>query len=365
MEQLIYRGGDVKALGDGQVAGYLVLFGSAEETDASHLRDFFTPETDFGIEAGAKTKVWYRHGLDSGLDREIGAGAVKVDEVGVWIDAQLDLRDRYVKAVYSDLAVKGKLGWSSGSANHLIRRETQENGAHKILRWPLGLDASLTPDPAEPRSQAVAVKSLADLPVPETLEELLPGLKAQYLGEHVEREMTVAALSRLNDALMYSVVYRTLQDENLTPEARGEVLQGAFAEFSALALATLAPYLGGGGETAGAMKALQVLWGPERPESLAEHSVKVVSAVAELADRLESRLEARTQAGRSLSAGNRAALSDALAGLAELEAVKAQLTHTLGAADPSALPSPNADLLRQRDHLRLAVATAVAATGLN
>lgn len=362
MDKLINFGGAVKAAGDGQVSGYLVVFGGPEETDITGLRDYFTADTDFGIEAGAKTKVWYRHGLNPALDREIGEGSLKVDDVGVFIEGQLNLRDRYVKAVYGEMAVKGKLGWSSGSANHLIRREKQENGAHKITRWPLGLDASITPDPAEPRTAVVAeAKCLGDAPDP--LEEILPALKSEYLGEHVEREMTMAGVRALNDALMYSVLYRCLYDEELTTDQKRERITGAFAEFASIATETLTSYLGQP-EEAAAMKALRTLWGPERPESLADHTAKVVSAAADLTERLASRLEVRKQTGRSLSPSNLAALKSADAALEEVLAVKASLGHVLAEAEPGA-STPAPDLTLERDRLRLQIQTQLAACGIN
>ncbi len=162
-------GGEVKALGGGKVGGYLVRFGSAQEPDTSQFRDFFTAKTDFGTEFPAATAVYYNHGLDSTLARRrLADGAkMKADEIGIWVEAQLKLRDEWERAVY-DLAKAGKLSWSSGTANHLVERAAVKSAAgetiaHEILAWPLGLDASLTPTPAEPRCEAVALKS-GDVP---------------------------------------------------------------------------------------------------------------------------------------------------------------------------------------------------------
>ena len=151
-EIMVYYGDTVKALGDGKVAGYLVRFSSEKDTDLTG--DFFSPDTDYG-EAN-KSAVLYQHGMDKQLKRrKLGEGELKKDEIGVWIEAQLNLRDEYEKAIYQ-LAKAGKLGWSSGTAGHLVERD----GNGKILAWPLGLDASLTPTPAEPRNTAVSLKSL-------------------------------------------------------------------------------------------------------------------------------------------------------------------------------------------------------------
>ncbi len=70
---------------------------------------------------------------------------LKTDATGVWAEAQLDLRKRYVRTVQK-LVRKGILGWSSGSLPHLV--EVADDG--HIKRWPI-VEGSLTPTPAEPR----------------------------------------------------------------------------------------------------------------------------------------------------------------------------------------------------------------------
>ena len=105
--------------------------------------------------------------------RIIGHGELKeADEVGIWFEAQLELRDEYEKAIY-EMAKAGKLGWSSGTAPHLVNRELTKSGkAYHIKAWPLGLDASLTPTPAEPRNHAQSIKSVIQPPQDETGPEL-------------------------------------------------------------------------------------------------------------------------------------------------------------------------------------------------
>jgi len=153
-DTVIAFGTEVKALGNGKVAGYLVRFSTADEPDFTG--DFFTKETDFGQHA--VTPVYYHHGLDTKLrKRQLGAGSLIKDEFGVWIESQLNLRDEYEKAVY-EMVETGKQGWSSGSASHLVERQP-EGKANRIIRWPLGLDASLTPTPAEPRNSAIPLKT--------------------------------------------------------------------------------------------------------------------------------------------------------------------------------------------------------------
>jgi hypothetical protein len=77
----------------------------------------------------------------------------------VFIDGELDLRDKYEKAIYT-LAEKGKLGWSSGSMSHLVTKKP--NGkSFEITSWPIG-EASLTPNPVEGRTAAIPLKALAE-----------------------------------------------------------------------------------------------------------------------------------------------------------------------------------------------------------
>jgi HK97 family phage major capsid protein len=154
---LIAYGGALKSVGDGRVEGYLVRFSTADDPDLAG--DFFTAETDFDIEDGQKTTLYYDHGLDSELGRrKVGKGTLKKDKVGVWLEAQLERRDDYEKAIYTDLVCAGKAGLSSGTASHLVER-VREGKAYRITHWPLGLDASITPTPMEPRTSVLPMKS--------------------------------------------------------------------------------------------------------------------------------------------------------------------------------------------------------------
>ena len=153
-EPVLYFGGSVKALGDGRVGGHLVRFTTPDDPDLTG--EFFTKDTDFGgIDYSA---VYYNHGADPKLGkRRLGNATLKADEFGVWAETQLQLRDEYERFIYN-LAEQGKMGWSSGTAPHLVEYE-QAGKATWIKSWPLGLDASLTPAPAEPRNSVIPLKS--------------------------------------------------------------------------------------------------------------------------------------------------------------------------------------------------------------
>ena len=160
---MVFFGGDVKALGDGKIGGYLVRYGDPKNTDLTG--DFFSAETDLGVEDGSTLPVYYNHGMDGVLkSRKIGRGIIKYDDSGAWLEAQLEMRDEYERMIY-DMAVNGKMGWSSGAAGHLVERE-QVGKAWHIKTWPIA-EASTTPTPAEPRNSVIPLKSLlsnADMP---------------------------------------------------------------------------------------------------------------------------------------------------------------------------------------------------------
>lgn len=156
-ETLVTFGGAVKALGGGKVGGWGVLFSTKADPDL--VGDFFTAETQFGPHQ--VTAVYYDHGMDDTLKRRVldNSAAIEAKDAGIWVTAQLNLRDEYEAEIYK-MAEAGKLGWSSGTAAHLVEREA-DGKAHRITRWPLGLDMSLTPTPCEPRTAAVPLKSWA------------------------------------------------------------------------------------------------------------------------------------------------------------------------------------------------------------
>lgn len=157
-ETMVVFGDAVKDLGNGKVGGYLVRFSDEKTPDI--MGDFFTKDTDFGDHMTAP--VLYAHGEDETLKgRVLGKAKLKKDDIGIWAEAQLELRDAYEHLV-KWLVDTGKLGWSSGTAAHTIER-TPVGKAMRIDRWYLGLDASLTPCPMEPRAVAVPLKAFVEM----------------------------------------------------------------------------------------------------------------------------------------------------------------------------------------------------------
>jgi HK97 family phage major capsid protein len=145
----------VKALDDrGRIGGYLVVWGDGARRDLHG--EYFTPDTDLGLDWYPRRPVLYHHGLDGELG-PVMIGQIEVmqpDDRGVWVEAQLDLRQQWARSVL-DLVQQGALGWSSGSLPHLV----EVAGDGYIRRWPV-VEGSLTPTPAEPRfTDAVTVKA--------------------------------------------------------------------------------------------------------------------------------------------------------------------------------------------------------------
>jgi len=148
MEWRTAPGAALKAVETGDVEGLLVVFGNPDAVDLEN--EFFTAETDFG--RLRETPIWLNHTQPiktaSGIiliEDQIGYGALEVTDEGVIIRGLLDAKYRYLAQIADEL------GWSSGTAAHLVVREPVGKATH-IKRWLLGLDASITPTPAEPRT---------------------------------------------------------------------------------------------------------------------------------------------------------------------------------------------------------------------
>lgn len=196
---LVAYGGALKAIDDtGKVGGYAVLFSDASRTDLSG--DYFATDTDTMWEGQETRPALYHHGMDVKLQGTlVGTGWRKdrVDEVGIWVEEQLDLRDQYEKAIFG-MAKAGKLGLSSGTAGHMIQREPDG----KLVRWPI-VEISFTPTPAEPRTAVTPLKSVDITNVSmevkamnliELIKKLVPGLTDEQYNQ-LEAVLNLAGVS--------------------------------------------------------------------------------------------------------------------------------------------------------------------------
>ena len=221
----------------GSVKGYLVRFGSPDTTDLEG--DFFTPQTDFGfpIKAGERVplNVYYHHGMDKMIGKKsIGTGYVKMDETGLWYEAQLDMADSYGEMI-AKLCKQGKMGYSSGAAGHMVERKSVGK-ASEITRWCIA-EASITPTPAEYRN---SVKSLEDMYSMEPMEEeemvmapmpdQSPEGYAVSVFDESEGEMVHEGLEAYYDALCGAI--EMVSDQSMADAIIDEFAKRAKALFS-------------------------------------------------------------------------------------------------------------------------------------
>lgn len=153
---LVTFGSAIKALETpGRVGGYLVYWGSAEQADLQG--EYFTRDTDLCLDWYPQRPALYHHGLDSTLKASaIGViDTLKMDDTGLWAEAQLDMRNKYIAEIQR-LIDQGVLHWSSGSLPHIVKRVKGW-----IEKWPI-VEGSFTPAPADWRqtTQILALKSL-------------------------------------------------------------------------------------------------------------------------------------------------------------------------------------------------------------
>jgi hypothetical protein len=246
MEMNSVIGGEVKSDRLGHVKGYLVRFGAPDQTDLEG--DYFTSGTDFGFPAAKGQRVplnlYYHHGMDSKIGRKaIGSGYLKMDEIGLWYEAQIDMADEYARAI-AKLAKDGKMGYSSGAAGHLVERKAVSEMAMEITRWPIA-EASITPTPAEWRNTVKSIFEMANMgeyEVEEEIEEMPPvpmdESPAEFAGmvfSGIQFEILHEGLEALYEALMSGI-----EGVALKPEGdRAAFVTALLDEFAARAGATV------------------------------------------------------------------------------------------------------------------------------
>ena len=126
------------------IGGYLVRFTGPEHRDLQG--EFFTAETDLGENIYPQIPLMYQHGFDSVLRLDPIGKIIsqKKDDVGLWVQAQLDMAHEFFEDVQF-LIDEGILGWSSGAWPQSVAIDNDG----KITRWRV-IEGSLTPTPAEP-----------------------------------------------------------------------------------------------------------------------------------------------------------------------------------------------------------------------
>ena len=134
------------------IQGYGVVFGG-KDLQGNHFSD----KTDFWLNATSPTPpLLYQHWMFDEETKGVVMGQVtdrKRDAMGLWFEAQLEQAASYA-AMIKDLIKEGVLGFSTGSAPHVV-----EYVGNAIKTWPI-FELSLTPTPVEPRTIGVELKSL-------------------------------------------------------------------------------------------------------------------------------------------------------------------------------------------------------------
>ncbi len=192
-ETLINFGGTVRALAPGESRlfeavpeGHAVIGGPAVVHDdpggtASDLDGmFFTAQTYLGASEGNGADLTFNHTIPIASEEMTEASvafaralaehpfryAIRTlrGDAQTYFEALLDVSDEY-EAFVLEMAQAGKLGASSGSAEHLVRvtnRDGQpttfaralQDGFGRIDRWPIA-EVAVTPIPAEPRTRSI------------------------------------------------------------------------------------------------------------------------------------------------------------------------------------------------------------------
>ena len=186
---------------DGIIKGWLVRYSDEKNTDLHG--DYFDSETNFGFETEKSIPVFFQHGMFDQLGPlQIAEAVVKKFDEGIFIEAVLDIRDKYltelekkkIKESIYGLAKSGDLGWSSGCLPNMYVKQNNGNATY-IKQWILS-EASLTPNPAEPNNQAEydekIKKQLEEIMKKiENNEKELVDMKKNLEAEKVELEVEV------------------------------------------------------------------------------------------------------------------------------------------------------------------------------
>jgi len=216
-----FTGGAIKAIGDGKIGGYLVVYGDQNKKDSGG--EWFTSDTDYALDYYPSRPVLYHHGLSDIEAVKIGTIlSIKADNIGLYAEAVLhiDHEDptirRYAQSAYKSV-LANKLWWSSGSAVNLI--DVKSSG--RIDRWPI-IEGSLTPIPADTtgRTSVSAIKSaISALETEETEAPKEPSAKGDV--EESTAENALVSIKSENPKRKISVKMGTidaLEKAGLSPE---------------------------------------------------------------------------------------------------------------------------------------------------
>lgn len=220
-----FSGSALKALGDGKVGGYLVVFGGPKDAQG----EYFRPDCNFHLDwyDGARRPILYHHGLqDEDIIEDIGhIENIAPDNRGIYAVGQLDMANPRAAAVYNDIR-KGRIGWSSGSAPHLSK--VGDDGG--ISEWAI-LEGSLTPTPAAGKRTTVQALKFDTYSLVFDTSTLTPGVAVETLpskGPSGERGKLNNKRSRGKQAMATKAdgtLIAAMRDAKIDPESILQVLE--------------------------------------------------------------------------------------------------------------------------------------------
>lgn len=156
-DYLVASGGALKSLSDsGKIGGHLVLFGP-HNVDLDN--EYFSSACDFWLEGKSFIPAIYDHGRSQTFRKnKLTHVRFEKQHEGLWIEGKLPIRESAAIEALWESIKRDELGWSSGTSGHLAER-IPRGDVTEIVTWPI-TEASLARRPAQPRSRAVALKSI-------------------------------------------------------------------------------------------------------------------------------------------------------------------------------------------------------------
>jgi hypothetical protein len=152
-DTLVSVGGAVKSLGRRGFSGLAIIFNSIDRTGES-----FSPEVNMELKGRSSLPTYWRHSLDEKIGNQKLADAnFEVTSQGLHVEGEFLRFGGFEKDLMSAID-QGLLGFSTGSASHLVRTK-QRGGFTEIVAWPV-VDLSLTETPCEPKARVQQLKSL-------------------------------------------------------------------------------------------------------------------------------------------------------------------------------------------------------------
>lgn len=197
--------------------GYGVIFGGEDMQG-----DTFTKNTRFGLRNGVGQEAYIDHSLDDefevdgtiyrlkGVKDPVGEIVeVSPDDIGLYMRVKVEKQKKYWEIV-NQMYKTGKMGYSTGSAPHLVRRV--KNTSH-LDYWPIK-EVSFTLNPAEPRTTQHTTR-LKTAPLHD--ETTGPEAKAADVQEQADNETIIQEPIEMSEQEVQEQEVKTAPTVDLGP----------------------------------------------------------------------------------------------------------------------------------------------------